>query len=198
MSMLRSWTWPHSGQEAFWSVFRPKCNTFVETRVKTETWIFLTLGDMILSHTLITKSLTCLAGTCLAGTLKQLRIWDGNDCSRVGHIFSHITCLRFVRMWEVIPHPKDTDSHEPFTERKKWSRYGSTVEPFSCPQDVPHLGTVLVQSGTVFPNSSTVEPFWLHFFFSVWYCKGPRSFLVLRQPLPFQIAIKQVMTWLQA
>ncbi len=50
---------------------------------------------------------------------------------------------------------------------KKWSRNGSTVEPFSCPQDGPHLGTILV---LVFPNGSTVhiEPFWLHFFQCKW------------------------------
>ncbi len=30
------------------------------------------------------------------------------------------------------------------TERKEWSRNGSTVEPFSCPQDGPLLRTVLV------------------------------------------------------
>ena len=30
------------------------------------------------------------------------------------------------------------------TERKKWNRNGSTVEPFSCPQDGPLLGTVLL------------------------------------------------------
>ncbi len=75
------------------------------------------------------------------------------------------------------------------TERKKWSRTGSRVEPFSCPQDGPHLGTVLVplwseapffsqtwllrkkwlllKSGAVFQNGSRVEPFWLHYFY-VW------------------------------
>ena len=37
-----------------------------------------------------------------------------------------------------------------YTGRKKWSRNGSTVEPFSCPQDGPHLGTVLRKK-------------WLHF-----------------------------------
>ncbi len=44
----------------------------------------------------------------------------------------------------------------PYTERKKWSRNGSRVEPFQ--------------------NSSRVEPFWLHFFFSVQYqVKGERG-----------------------
>ena len=38
----------------------------------------------------------------------------------------------------------DFDSILPMKERKKWSRNASTVEPFLCPQDGPHLVTVLV------------------------------------------------------
>ncbi len=56
-----------------------------------------------------------------------------------------------------------------YTERKKWSRKGSRVEPFSCPQDGPHLSTVLVQTWLLrkkIQNGSRVETFWLHFFFS--------------------------------
>ncbi len=37
------------------------------------------------------------------------------------------------------------------TERKKWSRNGSRVELFSCPQDGPHLDTVLVPLCKVAP-----------------------------------------------
>ena len=37
-----------------------------------------------------------------------------------------------------------SDSATNHTVRKKWSRNGSTVGPFSCPQDGPLLGTVLV------------------------------------------------------
>ncbi len=37
------------------------------------------------------------------------------------------------------------------TERKKWSRNDSRVEPFSCPQDGPHVGKngSTLQSGAV-------------------------------------------------
>ncbi len=41
-----------------------------------------------------------------------------------------------------------------YTERKKWSRNDSTVEPFSCPQDGPHLGTVLAPLCKVVPFST--------------------------------------------
>ncbi len=69
----------------------------------------------------------------------------------------------------------------PITERKKWSRNGSTVEPFSSPQDGPHLGTVLVPFWKRFSNMIIKEKmappykvvlfyktFWLNFF-SQWY-----------------------------
>ncbi len=46
-----------------------------------------------------------------------------------------------------------------FIERKKWIRNGSRVEPFSCSQDGPHLGTALQWN----QNGSTVEPKQLHF-----------------------------------
>ncbi len=39
-------------------------------------------------------------------------------------------------------------------ERKKWSRNGSRVEPFSSPQDGPHLGIILVQLCKVVPFST--------------------------------------------
>ncbi len=41
-----------------------------------------------------------------------------------------------------------------YTERKKWSRNGSRVELFSCPQDGLHLGTVLVPLCKVVPFSA--------------------------------------------
>ncbi len=50
-----------------------------------------------------------------------------------------IVMLRWYLQWE----PKWLP-HKNYTARKKWSRNGSTVEPFSCPQDGPHLGYVLV------------------------------------------------------
>ena len=40
------------------------------------------------------------------------------------------------------------------TERKKWSQNGSRVEPFSCPKDSPHLGTVIVPRCKVVPFST--------------------------------------------
>ncbi len=62
--------------------------------------------------------------------------------------------------------------HISYTERKKWSQNGSRVEPFSCPQDGPHLGTVLVPVCKVAPFSTKkrlimaplpkVGPFQLH------------------------------------
>ncbi len=46
---------------------------------------------------------------------------------------------------------------EIFTERKKWSQNGSRVELFSCPQDGPHLGTVLVNMIIKEKNGSTLQ-----------------------------------------
>ncbi len=99
-------------------------------------------------------------------------------------------------------------------KEKNWSRNGYTVEPVSCPQDGPHLGTVLVPLCNVVPfstkkrliymflrktapqwsqNSSTfdkVEPFstlfgkilenWLWYRFSKWYQFGQRHRLFLK------------------
>ncbi len=78
------------------------------------------------------------------------------------------------------------------TERKKWSRNGSTVEPFSCPQDGPHFKekmAPLLKSGAVFQNGSRVEPFWLHFF-SVWpnvgsSCSECSGTIHLKDELPY-------------
>ncbi len=49
------------------------------------------------------------------------------------------------------------------TERKKWSRNGSRVEPFSCPQDGPHLGTVLVSSEEVKGKNRSTFKKWSRF-----------------------------------
>ncbi len=46
-----------------------------------------------------------------------------------------------------------------YTEGKKWSRNAFRVEPFSCPQDGPHLGTVLVPLCKKWLHLNKVERF---------------------------------------
>ena len=45
--------------------------------------------------------------------------------------------------------------YNPSLKEKKWSRNGPTVEPFSCPQEGPLLGTFLVPHCKVVDYGST-------------------------------------------
>ncbi len=89
--------------------------------------------------------------------------WDFSNCGIFGYIHIPGSKFSFVACCQIPQY---------YTERNKWNLKGSTVDPFSCLQDGPHSGIILVPSLYAFalkvepdfPKSSTEEPLWLHFF----------------------------------